>query len=142
MGPTVIAYRLLQPVKERRTSTTSGFCPRSATGAATLFAFCVRGDSPLARDEADGPRATCFGRAHPEPVFARKGLTNPIMNPAIHLDDALRRRLPVALAAWAEGPSEGFTRLGCCANSPPQHPSCTQSSPVRSARGLEGPRVR
>jgi len=67
MRPTVIAYRLLQPVKERRTSTLSGFCSRSATRAATLFAFCGRGDSPLARDEADGPRATCFGEVTPDP---------------------------------------------------------------------------
>jgi hypothetical protein len=61
MRPTVIAYRLLQPVKERRTSTLTSFGLRSATRAATLFAFCGRGDSPLARDEADGPRTTCIG---------------------------------------------------------------------------------
>jgi len=61
MRPTVIAYRLLQPVKERRTSTLSGFDLRSATRTAILFAFCGRGDTPLARDVADGPRTTCFG---------------------------------------------------------------------------------
>jgi hypothetical protein len=49
MRPTVIAYRLLQPVKERRTSTTSGFDLRIMTRAATLFTFCGRGDSPFAR---------------------------------------------------------------------------------------------
>jgi hypothetical protein len=69
MRPTVIAYRLLQPVKERRTSTTSGFDLRSVTRAATLFTFCGRGDSPLARVEADGPRTTCSGRVTPSPLF-------------------------------------------------------------------------
>jgi hypothetical protein len=69
MRPTVIAYRLLQPVKERRTSTTSGFDLRSVTRAATLFTFCGRGDSPLARDEADGPRTTCSGEITPSPLF-------------------------------------------------------------------------
>jgi len=69
MRPTVIAYRLLQPVKERRTSTTSGFDLRSVTRAATLFTFCGRGDSPLARDEADGPRTTCSGGTTPSPLF-------------------------------------------------------------------------
>ena len=74
MRPTVIAYRLLQPVKERRTSTTSGFDLRSVTRAATLFTFCGRGDSPLARDEADGPRTTCSGRATPSSLFPVRAL--------------------------------------------------------------------
>jgi hypothetical protein len=69
MRPTVIAYRLLQPVKERRTSTLTSFDLRSATEAATSFAFCDRGDSPLARVEADGPRTTFFGGTTPSPLF-------------------------------------------------------------------------
>jgi len=41
MRPTVIAYRLLQPVKERRTSTLTSYVPRSTTRTATLFVFCA-----------------------------------------------------------------------------------------------------
>lgn len=78
MRPTVIAYRLLQPVKERRTSTLTSFDLRSATEAATSFAFCGRDDSSLARDEADGPRTTFFGGTTPSPLFPVKALANPI----------------------------------------------------------------
>jgi len=34
------------------------------------------------------------------------------MNRTVHLDDTLRCRLPVALAAWVERPSEGRALLG------------------------------
>jgi len=40
MRPAVAAYRLLQLTKQR-TSKLTGFDPRSATRAATLFAFCA-----------------------------------------------------------------------------------------------------
>jgi len=126
MRPTVIAYRLLQPVKERRTSTRTSSGLRSATRAATLFAFCGRGDSPLARDEADGPRTTCFGQATPSPLFPVKAWRTRYETRTIHLDDALRRRLPVALRPWAEGPSEGCARLlmmrECPSSAPLVHP--------------------
>lgn len=142
MRPTVIAYRLLQPVKERRTSTTSGFDLRSVTRAATLFTFCGRGDSPLARDEADGPRTTCSGGATPSSLFPVRALRARYVLRTIHLDDALRRRLPVALAAWAEGPSEGSARLRMMRECPSSATLVHPSSSVRSARGLECPHVR
>jgi hypothetical protein len=41
MGPAVVAYQLLQPVKSDVRAQPSGFDPRSATRAATLFAFCA-----------------------------------------------------------------------------------------------------
>jgi hypothetical protein len=41
MGPAVVAYQLLQPVKSDVRAHSSGSDPRSATRAATLFAFCV-----------------------------------------------------------------------------------------------------
>lgn len=142
MRPTVIAYRLLQPVKERRTSTTSGFDLRSVTRAATLFTFCGRGDSPLARDEADGPRTTCSGGATPSPLFPVRAWRTRYVLRTIHLDDVLRRRLPVALAAWAEGPSEGSARLRMMRECPSSATLVHPSSSVRSARGLECPHVR
>lgn len=51
MRPAVVAYRLLQLNQLRRTSTLTSLDPRSATKAATFFAFLHRGDSfalPLA----------------------------------------------------------------------------------------------
>lgn len=52
-----------------------------------------------------------------------KGLAYPIMSPTIHLDDALRRRLPMALAAWAGRPSEGLAPLGWLREFPSSAPS-------------------
>lgn len=127
MGPAVVAYQLLQPVKERRTSTTvRALILAARRGPQPSSRFVPRGDSPLARDEADGPRATCSGEVTPDSLSPRKGLGEPDMSPTIHLDDALRRRLPMALAAWAGRPSEGFAPLGWLrefpSSAPPVHP--------------------
>jgi hypothetical protein len=78
MGPAVVAYQLLQPVKERRTSTTDRASVLAARrGPQPSSRFVPRGDSPLARDEADGPRATCSGEVTPSPLSPRKGLGAP-----------------------------------------------------------------
>jgi hypothetical protein len=113
--------------KERRTSTTDrAFVLAARRGPQPSSRFVRRGDSPLARDEADGPRATCSGEVTPDSLSPRKGLGEPDMSPTIHLDDALRRRLPVALAAWAGRPSEGLAPLGGLrefpSSAPPVHP--------------------
>jgi hypothetical protein len=78
MRPTVIAYRLLQPVKERRTSTLTSLDLRSATRAATLFAFCDRGDSPLREGRGRRTANHVPWLSHPESAFSREGLANPI----------------------------------------------------------------
>lgn len=67
---------------------------------------------PFARDKADGPRTTCSGEATPSPFFPVRAWRTRYLPSTIHLDDVLRRRLPVALAAWAEGPSEGHALVG------------------------------
>jgi hypothetical protein len=82
MGPAVVAYRLQQPVKERRTSTTDrAFVLAARRGPQPSSRFVPRGDSPLARDEADGPRATCSGEVTPDPLSPRKGLGVPDYEP-------------------------------------------------------------
>lgn len=73
-----------------------------------------RGDPLRGLDDngADGTRATCTGGPTTKPLFPREGLGDHALNHAVHLDDTLRCRLPVALATWVERPSEGHALLG------------------------------
>lgn len=137
MRPAVVAYRLLQLNQLRCASKLTSFDPRCATKAATLFAFVpvVTRLAFLGADEADGPRATCSGEPTSKSLSPREGLGDLAMNPSVHLDDVLRRRLPVALATWAERPSEGHALLGMLRGFPssasPVHPFVTDAPSTR-----------
>lgn len=129
--------------KLRRTSTLTSLDPRSTTRAATLFVFGRRGDPhalpPIANDWAHtGPT----GREPRAPVdsprdrFFPCGLGDHAMSRTVHLEDALRRRLPVALAAWVERPSEGRALLGWLrelpSSAPLVHPLVIDAPSARS----------
>lgn len=126
MRPTVIAYRLLQPVKERRTSTTSGFDLRSVTRAATLFTFCGRGDSPLREGRGRRTANHVLWSGHPELAFSREGFANSIVcsvpsTSTTSCDAAYRW-------PWQRGPRDRVKdsrAVDALANAPPQLPSCT-----------------
>lgn len=83
----------------------------------------------MAANEADGPRATCSGAPTATAFSSREGVGAADLSVTVHLDDALRRRLPVALATWAERPSEGRALLGwlrvCPSSASPEHPFVT-----------------
>jgi len=87
------------------------------------------------RRRANGPRATNSREATPTPLSPVKAWRRR-HNPSIHLDNALRRWLPVALVRWARRPSEGPALLGWLREFPssatPEHPS----SPVKSPRNM------
>jgi hypothetical protein len=82
MGPAVVAYQLLQPVKTATYEhNLRALILAARRGPQPSSRFVPRGDSPLARDEADGPRATCSGEVTPDPLSPRKGLGVPDYEP-------------------------------------------------------------
>lgn len=131
MGPTAFACRLLQ-LQTRRTSTIhERWSPQRDEGRNplhVLYPWCVL----RLRRRANGPRATNSREATPTPLSPVKAWRRR-HNPSIHLDDALRRRLPVALVRWARRPSEGPALLGWLREFPssatPEHPFVTGRSP-------------
>lgn len=116
--------------KTRRTSTIrERWSPQRDEGRNllhVLYPWCVL----RLRRRANGPRATNSREATPTPLSPVKAWRRR-HNPSIHLDDALRRRLPVALVRWARRPSEGPALLGWWREFPssatPGHPFVTDS---------------
>jgi hypothetical protein len=141
MGPTAFACRLLQ-LQTRRTSTIrerwSLQRDEGRNPLHVLYPWCVL----RLRRRANGPQATNSEEATPTPLSPVKAWRRR-HNPSIHLDDALRRRLPVALVRWARRPSEGPALLGWLREFPssatPEHPSSPESR--RATRGLETSRL-
>ena len=85
---------------------------RGPQPSSCLCAVVTRPSRFGAKGEADGPRATHSSEPTSRPLSPREGLGDPAMSPTVHLDGALQRRLPMALTAWAERPSEGHALLG------------------------------
>jgi hypothetical protein len=89
-----------------------GSDPRIVTETAIPFTFCC----DVVTHPSQGLRPTCRESRnlleHPRKRFFPCGLDASDNTPGIHLDDALRRRLPVALVSWAGRPSEGRALLG------------------------------
>ena len=114
--------------KTRRTSTIrERWSPQRDEGRNplhVLYPWCVL----RLRRRAKGPRATNSEEATPTPLSPVKAWRRR-HNPSIHLDDVLRRRLPVALVRWARRPSEGPALLGWLREFPssatPEHPFVT-----------------
>jgi hypothetical protein len=114
--------------KTRRTSTIhERWSPQRDEGRNplhVLYPWCVL----RLRRRAKGPRATNSEEATPTPLSPVKAWRHR-HNPSIHLDDVLRRRLPVALVRWARRPSEGPALLGWLREFPssatPEHPFVT-----------------
>jgi hypothetical protein len=133
VGPTNIACRLLQ-LQTRRTSTThERWSPQRDEGRNPLHVLCSVATSVL-RQRASGPRATNSEEVTLMPLSPVKAWGHQY-NLSIHLDDVLRRRLPVALVLWVRRPSEGPALLRWLREFPssatPEHPSLPVSPAMR-----------
>jgi len=85
---------------------------------------------------ADETRATLRRSTHLETAFSLAGLATSLLSRTVHLACTLRCRLPVALAAWVERPSEGRALLGWLrelpSSAPLVHPFVIDAPSARS----------
>lgn len=153
MRSAVVAYRLLQLryCDVRAHSRASILAARRRPQPSSCVVSVVTRLRFLHANGADGPRATRTGGPTPKPLFPREGLGDHGMNRAVHLDDTLRCRLPVALATWAERPSEGLALLGWLRGFPSSaflvhpvvtgQPSARPGEPSRPSRNRSRPSI-